>query len=690
MNGLLSRHGGASSLLGNPEFQSALVRISACLIGALYIALGAVTQYYEVDVPYYLTLFGLYLCSNVGFLISIAQRPHWTARIYVGIVLDIGAISLAIFITREAISPFYLLYILVFISAATRFGKRPLTVAAASAVVAYNSVLIALDQWGQHPFEAAFFLVLLALLPLYQYSLLHKVQDARAEAEKANQAKGDFLAFMTHELRTPLTGVMGMTELLKGTRLDAEQQDYVEAIAHSADVLGALIGDILDFSKIDARQLQLERMAFDPRMPVRDVCGALGHRVRAAGLELICDVDPAVPPEVSGDLLRVRQILFNLVGNAVKFTETGEIRVCLSVRPAEAEMDCAHLLFEVIDTGIGIAPEKLPNLFESFRQADESTTRRFGGTGLGTTIARELTVLMGGTIGVDSTLGRGSRFWVRLPLLADAAPASPVTLDRLHGRRILLLEHNDTARELALTTLRREGAICVGAADPAALAGQAADLLVIADHPGGSDVKAARVALKTPVGDALTYLFLIDPGQRPRELAPHHHCLTKPYLPEDLLAAVLACFAPSCARVAVANAGPGNTPLNALAPLPGAAQHPVLVAEDNAIAARVITSFLSKMGFPITQVADGEAALAEALTGVYDMAIVDLRMPKLDGIGFTRRYRETVGTRPMPILALTANASEDVKQQCLAAGMDAFLSKPVRPDELRRTLLQML
>ncbi|HSO82554.1 ATP-binding protein [Thiocapsa sp.] len=695
MNGLIGRFGVPDGLTGNPEFQSALVRITACLLGALYIAVGALTHYYRVDVPYYLTLFGIYLVSNLGFLVSIALRPEWPARVYLGICLDVVAISLAIFITREAISPFYLLYILVFISAGTRFGKQHLVVASLAAVFGYNVVLIALDEWRLHTFEATFFLALLVLLPLYQYSLLRKVQDARAEAERANQARGDFLAFMTHELRTPLTGVVGMTELLRGTRLDDEQRDYVQAIANSADILGALIGDILDLSKIDARRIVLERIPFDPRALVRDVSDALAMRAHSAGLELIADVDPDVPRGLIGDPLRLRQIIFNLMGNAVKFTPTGEVRVHLSVRPTEADQSGPHLLFEVVDTGIGIPPEKLPRLFERFRQADESTTRRFGGTGLGTTISRELALLMGGEIGVESEEGRGSRFWIRLPLIEDLAAEPSAPGDRLRGLRILILEPNAAYRALASAALGREGAVCEATAEPgdvgsAQIRGQRFDLLVIADHPQGRDLNAARTEVKTALGESVPCLFLVYPGRRPALEETTDVCLTKPYLSEDLIAAAESLLGRADVATDGALRAAVSSPSFGLEPIADAARMRVLVAEDNEIAAKVITRFLAKMGFELTRVADGEAALTEALSGDYGITIVDLRMPKLDGIGFARRYREQAPDRPIPIVALTANASEDVKRDCLSAGMDDLLSKPVKPAELRRVLEEAL
>jgi two-component system, sensor histidine kinase RpfC len=549
----------SARLRSNPELQSGSVRLLTALFGAGYLGLGAWIDYYRLDVPYFLTIFALHLLASLALIASVIHQPDWVARRYIALCLDIVVVSLAIFVTQAAISPFYLLYILIFISAGTRFGRGPLIVGSVVAVVAYNFVLIELDEWSRHPFEAAFFLVLLVLLPLYQASLLRQLQQARADAEHASKAKSDFLAVMTHELRTPLTGVIGMAELLKETRLDTEQREQVEAITSSANALSALIGDILDFSKLDARRLKLERLPFAPRELTHEVCAILDGQARARGLALIQEVRPEVPERVLGDALRVRQILFNLVGNAVKFTERGEVRVRLSVAASCPALTRPHLVIEVIDTGIGIPADTLDVLFESFRQADDSTTRRFGGTGLGTTIARELAVLMGGTIEVESEEGRGSLFRVRLPLL-DELPAA------------------------------------------------------VAEEPAGYAVRTTPNDWRTPY------------------------------------------------------AGPAIR---------------VLVAEDNAIAAKVITRFLDRMGFEYDLFTDGVSALEAALAGGYQIAVVDLRMPRLDGLDFTRRYRVESNGRPLPILALTANASEDVRRDCLAAGMDGFLAKPVKPDELR-------
>ena len=681
------------TLRTNPEFQSALVRITVCLCGAFYIGLGAWTDYYQVDVGHYLILFLLYFVSNIVSLISVARRPDWSARRYLALCLDIIAVSLAISITQQAISPFYLLYILIFISAGTRFGRDHLIVASVVAVIAYNLVLIDLDEWSRHPFEAAFFLILLVLLPLYQASLLRQVQRAREEAVRANQAKGDFLAFMTHELRTPLTGVVGMTELLKDTRLDLEQHDYVQAIASSANALNALIGDILDFSKIDARKLKLEQVPFDPRALVREVCEILDGRALESGLELICEVAPEVPEAVCGDPLRVRQILFNLVGNALKFTERGQVWVRAGVQTTDPVLPRPHLVLEVLDTGIGIPQDKLPRLFESFRQADDSTTRRFGGTGLGTTIAHDLAELMGGTIAVESKEGQGSCFRVRLPLLGESfVPPLPASGDRLRGVRILVLERNTTQRALLCAILEREQARCQGLAELDAMdrAGLMdpgePDLAVLADSPAGIDLSAALTRLRARLDERIPCLLLTHAGRRLPQPPPGVACLNKPFLAEVLIDAVARLRHPAPPGIAEQGADYRPTAKPDWQSRQFGREQRVLVAEDNLIAARVLTTFLTKMGFDWSLFQDGESALAAALEGGYQIAIVDLRMPRLDGLGFARRYRAESGGRTLPIIALTANAEEEVRRNCFAAGMDGFLAKPVAPAELHRTL----
>lgn len=679
-------------LLHNPEFQSAVVRLSIWVFGVAYIGLGSYTGYYEVDIPYFAALFAVFLGVALTLLVSVVRRRESTRRRYLGLLIDILATSLVIQLTQEAISPFYLFYIWIFISAGTRYGRSYLSFAALVSVIAYNMVLIALNHWARHPFEAAFFLLLLIALPLYQYSLLRRVQQARAEAERANRAKSDFLAFMTHELRTPLTGVIGMTDLLKTTALNGEQRDYVLAISRSADLLKTLIGDVLDLSRIDAHKLQLEQTPFDLRETIKEICGLIEPLAVGKGLELIPRIDPQLPSRVVGDPLRVRQILLNLVGNAVKFTEQGEIELSAEPRPAEAPVHEPHLLLQVRDTGIGIPAAKLATIFEGFRQVDESTTRRFGGSGLGTTISRDLAQLMGGAIGVTSEEDRGSRFWVRLPLPAAAPEGAAGAEERpLHGRHVVVYERNLTYRTLIAARLSGAGMTCTAIGELEALQAAArpqADLIVVADTPEPLDLAAACQQLQDRLGGEVPSLCLTYAGRRVEPAGICTAQLNKPVLGDDLVAAASRLLLGRPANE-VAAGPPGTPPRAEQSSRLGAAVR-VLVAEDNQIAAKVITAFLKRQGCSVVHVDDGEQALEQAGRGDFDIAFIDLRMPKIDGIDFTRRLRRKEVDQRLPIVALTADAAEETKAGCLDAGMDDFLCKPVRADELEEVVNRLV
>lgn len=670
------------ALRGNEEFQSALVRMGIWASALVYVGSATFTGYYDVDWTYFFPLFGASFVIFTGMLISVLVRPVWTARQYLALVLDITAISLAIYLTGS-ISPFNLIYIWIFISAGTRYGRNHLIFASVLSVLAYVLTLIALGAWTRHTYEAVFFLLLLVALPLYQYSLLRKLLEARREAELANTAKGEFLTVMTHELRTPLTGVVGMTNLLQSTRLNAEQREYVDSIGSSAEVLRALIGDVLDLSKIDARKLHLESIAFDLRASMQDVCAVLETQALAKGLELILRVDPQIPAKVIGDQLRVRQILFNLVGNSIKFTDHGEVRVRARSCPSGQNMPQPHLLLEVEDTGIGIPQAKLDEIFESFWQADDSTTRRYGGTGLGTTIARDLTRLMGGRIGVDSEVGKGSRFWVRLPLQQEPTRTGPKAKERrLQGLRALVFENNVTSRDLIMGICSDQGMECEPVLDIGHLSlvrgrTQAADLLILADSPNRQDLEALLDLLRRVLGADIPYLLLTYGARRADRRTPCPNCLNKPFLAEDLVQRMLQVLG---VEGSAADAEKGQ-----VSPTRQVSEHAprLLVAEDNAIAGRVITGLLEKLGYAASLATDGAEALERVRGEEFAMALIDLHMPKLDGIAFARAYRadEESGSR-LPIIALTASAEEDVKARCLAAGMDDFLAKPVNRQEL--------
>jgi len=691
-------------LRANPEFQSALVRMGFWGFSVCYIGIGALIGAYDVPVDHYFKLFAGYLVLNTAILVSVLLRAEWNARRYLAQIIDIVAVSLAVYLTGDAVSPFYLVYIWIFISAGTRYGRAHLGVAAASAVLSYSAVVMVLGIDPGQRLDVMFHLLVLVLLPLYQDSLLRKLRRARQAAEQANQAKGDFLANMTHELRTPLTGVLGMARLLSDTRLDMEQREYVDGITSSANMLQALIGDILDLSKIDARKLQLEASAFDLRKPIKEVCDLLQGQALTKGLEMICDIGPNVPYRVRGDELRLRQILFNLVGNAVKFTEHGEVMVRARIGEPIETLPERHVVIEVTDTGIGIPADKLSLIFESFSQADASTTRRYGGTGLGTTIARDLTQLMGGSIEVISEPGKGSRFTVRLPLIdREGLPLPPTPDPALQGRRVLIYERDPAMRALIAETCRDLGMVGFDEYDIGRLAEmvQAADgvdLLIVADTPDRLDLARVVETFRRVLDAQVPALLLIYAPRRCDLAEVEAGCLTKPFLRHELAAAIHRAIEsgppaepralpsgdteqrPSDTSTPAHAAPPRSSP--SPAPAGPAAGVRILVAEDNDIAAKVITTLLAKQGADVSLAANGHQALELALSGEhrFDLAFIDLRMPGLDGIGFTEALRKAEGDdQHLPVVALTANAAEDVKNTCLDAGMDDFLTKPVDP-----------
>lgn len=665
-------------ILRNSEFQSALVRLGIWCFGILYIGLGAWTGYYDVDVNLYSLLFSLYLVFFVVILISVYHWPVMPVRPYITLALDVSAASLAIFLTLQAISPFYLLYIWIFVSYGTRYGKVLLMVASLFSVIAYNLVLIGLNEWSTHTFEAFFFLLLLVMLPLYQYSLLRKLHHARKEAEEANSARGNFLATMTHELRTPLIGILGMARLMQSTPLDAEQKEYLHSIQSSAQLLRALIGDILDFSKIDANKLELVEELFDIRHLVHGVTSALANEAQEKQLDFLCWVDPRLPRRLQGDSLRISQILFNLLGNAIKFTDRGSVTLRIAFAEPHESLDQPHVLIEVEDTGIGIPQDKLDKTFEMFWQLDSSDNRQHGGTGLGTTVARDLSRRMGGDIAVRSQIGVGSTFSVRLPLLKGEGAAVPVVSPLLKDKRLLVFEICMQSMSMHLKVIEELGMRAIAVDSLNALTShldQSFDVVLICDALSGAPINQVLSRLEILQGRPTILLA----GYRGRTIgipSPVSRVLMKPFMADDLAAAIIDPLRERESRQESLSSMLGRE-------VSEASGIQILLAEDNVIAAKVISTLLLQRGHSVHVVKDGKEALEAVAQTQYHLAFIDLRMPHMDGIEFSRRYRSTEdASRHLPIYAMTANTAEEAMQNCLKAGMDGFLNKPVEPEQL--------
>ncbi len=686
------------------EPEQAIIRVCIGVLVLAYLYGGGVFTHGSPD-PMTAThrVVGLaFMSCAILILAAIVVQPRRSVlRRLIGMAADMGFTTYALAWTGAPGAPLFVVYLWVTFGNGFRYGTRYLHAAMVASAVGFAVALTINEYWRDNTHLAIGVLVGLIVLPLYVAALIRRLNEAIRRANEASLAKSNFLANMSHEIRTPLSGVIGMSDLLVGTRLDREQREFVQTIHASAHALLELVDDILDISKIEAGKIAIQDADCDLHLLVNSTSKMLAPQARGKGLRLNTYIDPAVPFALRGDAQHLRQVLINLIGNALKFTHEGSVEVRLTLM--DQGEDRVEVRFEVIDTGIGMPEDVQARIFESFTQADDSVTRRYGGTGLGTSIAKQLVELMGGQIGLQSTPGQGSRFWFTLPFSRQAAPPEPLPAADGSVGQVLLLSGNEVeAARLRKTLATWAEGVTVEAGGVRGLArlvdgagpGAAVQVAVVDERTLGMGAVefANLLRSESSLGNLALVLLAADEQATDEDRymrAGYNSILFRPFEDVLLFNAVHAAsaghdLAHGTQRVALLAEhrrarGDG-----------GPTARRLLVAEDNAVNRKVVSRVLEQAGHHVVLVENGREALERLEREDYDACIVDMQMPELGGMDTMKLFRMSSPDRaPMPFIMLTANATTDALEASRQAGFDAYLTKPLDPQRLLDTVARI-
>ena len=652
------------------EHEQILVRVG---IGVAIVAGLVISAVGDAPPAEALPLLAIATCYLVGgvlllahLLLDPAPRP---VRRYVGMAVDMTALTMVLLVGQGTAALFYPFYLWITLGMGFRYGRRYLLAAAVTSLCSFALVITVTEYWRAQPTLAAGLWVALLLLPAYALSLLTKLTDALARAEEANRAKSRFLATMSHELRTPLHAIIGMADLLRASPLRAEQQDMVRTVRSAGQTLLEMIGDLLDIARIESGTMTVRPAPFDLHAVLATVRALLHHQARDKGLELRLTIDPRLPHRLHGAARSLQQILVNLVANAIKFTEVGQVTIRAFAETVGP--DRVMLRIDVQDTGIGIPLEAQEHIFERFAQVDESATRRHGGTGLGLAIARQLAHIMGGLLVVNSTPGAGSCFTFRCPFGRAGAGELALT-----GRVVVIGEPAHTTGYVE--RIRAWGAEVSPPARPGqahaliARAGPAPALLLV--DSGRSPLELAALTAWSALPDTEPSNIVLISAQAPSDGANY-----LAVLPPEVDDARL--FTALHAAMAQPETPTARAPADAIA-----RERPrlkVLVAEDNRVNQQVIDRMLKSAGHAVTLVGDGEQALDALEADAFDVVLMDVNMPVMNGLDAVKLHRFATGGRDSPpFIALTADASEETRRQCEEAGIACYVTKPVDMEQL--------